>query len=285
VVIGGNTPIGLGANTTVIGTSATTLTRLFGDITTGTDTASAAMHAIKTTEQLRLGYDATKYVAHTVDSSGNVLIDAVGVVKIGEASNHVQIATDGTLTLVGTATAWDDLMIPGHSVKLTDNSPPDLLGGFAGDATLDLYAFDGGSTMEQVFFTVQMPHRWKQGSTIYPHVHVSPTSTNTGDTNERVIRFSLEYTWANIGDTFGATATLNLDSDAFVPNTSLWKHLLCKNATGIDGTGKTLSSMLVCRLFRDPADAVDTYPQDVAFLQFDIHYEIDSMGSSSEYTK
>lgn len=100
-----------------------------------------------------------------------------------------------------------------------------------------------------------------------------------------MIRFSLEYTWANIGDTFGATNTLHLDTDAFVPNTSQWKHLLCKNASGIAGTGKTLSSMLVCRLFRDPADSADTYPQDVAFLQFDIHYEIDAFGSSGEYTK
>jgi len=74
VVIGGNTPIGLGANTTVIGTSATTLTRLFGDITTGTDTASAAMHAIKTTEQLRLGYDASNYLSITVDAAGDALL-------------------------------------------------------------------------------------------------------------------------------------------------------------------------------------------------------------------
>lgn len=187
--------------------------------------------------------------------------------------------------LVGAETVWDDLMIPGTSVKATGNSPPDMAGGFAGDNTLDLYVFDGVNTLEQVFFTIQLPHCWKQGSTIYPHVHISPTHTNGGDTNERVIRFSLEYTWANIWDTFGATATLNLDSDAFVPNTSQWKHLLCKNATGIDGTGKTLSSMLVCRLFRDPADAADTYPQDVAFLQFDIHYEIDSLGSEQEYIK
>lgn len=27
------------------------------------------------------------------------------------------------------------------------------------------------------------------------------------------------------------------------------------------------------------------YPQDVAFLQFDIHYEVDSLGSEQEYIK
>lgn len=29
----------------------------------------------------------------------------------------------------------------------------------------------------------------------------------------------------------------------------------------------------------------DTYPQDVAFLQFDVHYEIDSLGSEQEFIK
>ena len=78
VVIGGNTPIGLGANTTVIGTSATTLTRLYGDIATGVDAPSAAVHAIKTTEQLRLGYDASNYLAATVSSTGNLTLDTTG---------------------------------------------------------------------------------------------------------------------------------------------------------------------------------------------------------------
>lgn len=78
VVIGGNTPIGLGANTTVIGTSATTLTRLFGNLGLGVDSPSASIHTIKTTEQLRLGYDATYYASFTVSSAGNLTIDTVG---------------------------------------------------------------------------------------------------------------------------------------------------------------------------------------------------------------
>jgi len=78
VVIGGNAPIGLGANTTVIGTSATTLTRLFGNIGAGVDSPSAAIHTIKTTEQLRLGYDVTNYFSATVSSVGNVTLDTTG---------------------------------------------------------------------------------------------------------------------------------------------------------------------------------------------------------------
>ncbi len=78
IVIGGNNAIGLGANTTVIGTSATTLTRLFGDLGVGTDAPSAKGHFIKTTEQLRLGYDASNYASFTVDASGNLTIAETG---------------------------------------------------------------------------------------------------------------------------------------------------------------------------------------------------------------
>jgi hypothetical protein len=225
------------------------------------------------TEQIQLGIGGTEIARITEDG-----------LRVGDDTDYALIGPDGTVTLAGAATAWDDLMIPGQSVRV-GGTAPDFASGFVGDSTMWSYLFDGTGTVEEVHFSVQLPHAWKQGSTIYPHVHFAPTSTNSGDTASRVVRFTLEYTWANIYGTFGSTSTINLDSDGFVPNTSQWKHLLCKNATGISGSGKTLSSMLMCRLFRDGGDAADTYPQDVAFLQFDIHYEIDAFGSSQEYVK
>jgi hypothetical protein len=53
----------------------------------------------------------------------------------------------------------------------------------------------------------------------------------------------------------------------------------------ISGTGLTISSMLVCRLYRDPADAEDTYSFDAGLLQMDFHYQTDSIGSKSPFTK
>ena len=48
------------------------------DIIAGGSTASAKLHLIKTTEQLRLGYDASNYFSTTVNSTGQVLFNAVG---------------------------------------------------------------------------------------------------------------------------------------------------------------------------------------------------------------
>lgn len=187
--------------------------------------------------------------------------------------------------LTGTATTWEDLRIPGFSVKLTGSSPPDLMTNFGPSSNIDYYAFDGATTLEQVYISLQMPHAWKEGSTIYPHVHISPTSTNGSDTTPRVVRFTLEYVWASVNGTYGNSALLDMDTAAFVPNTSLWKHIMCVNGTGIAGTGQTISSILMCRLYRDPGATADTYPQDVALLSFDLHYEVDALGSEAELVK
>ena len=118
---------------------------------------------------------------------------------------------------------------------------------------------------------------------IYPHVHWTPVSATAGN-----VVWQLDYSWASVNGTFGAPATLT--SDATAAGGTAWVHKLStlKDGSGnayIDGTGQTLSSMLVCRLHRDAGAGSDTLAADVAFLEFDIHYEIDGFGSNEEYVK
>jgi hypothetical protein len=56
---------------------------------------------------------------------------------------------------------------------------------------------------------------------------------------------------------------------------------LSSNSVGIPGTGRDLSSVLKIRLYRDD----NTYTGDCLVDDFDIHYEIDSLGSNTEFTK
>ena len=49
-----------------------------GNIGIGTTSPSAKLHTIATTEQLRVGYDASNYLSTTVSSSGAVTLNAVG---------------------------------------------------------------------------------------------------------------------------------------------------------------------------------------------------------------
>jgi hypothetical protein len=73
-------------------------------IGTGTNTVSARIHAIKTTEQLRLGYDTSNYLSATVGSTGVVTFDAVGSGHAFSFSDDVTVVGSGTTCVIGTGT-------------------------------------------------------------------------------------------------------------------------------------------------------------------------------------
>jgi hypothetical protein len=126
-----------------------------------------------------------------------------------------------------------------------------------------------------------MPHAWKI-SDIGAHVHWIPKTNGTGS-----VSWGLEYTWANIGDTFSDTKIIY--GNNHIPGGSLvaGKHMLTEIGTispeGITG----VSSMLICRIFRDATGTglTDNYNDDAGLLEIDFHYEIDSLGSQEEYVK
>jgi hypothetical protein len=99
------------------------------------------------------------------------------------------------------------------------------------------------------------------------------------------VQWGLEYTWANVGDDVGATTMItgNTPIAACLPATA-FKHLLTKLPT-MSGSGKTLSSMIICRLYRDADAGVDNFAYDAGLFEIDFHYQIDSDGSRTEYTK
>ena len=125
-----------------------------------------------------------------------------------------------------------------------------------------------------MFFSIQLPHSYKEGTDIYPHIHWSPTTASGG-----FVKWGLEYTWTNINDAFAETTVIVTDDTA--DGTAI-KHQVVGYPT-ISGAGMKISSMLMCRLFRRAPE--DTYPHDAAFLEFDIHFEINSPGSREPFIK
>ena len=108
----------------------------------------------------------------------------------------------------------------------------------------------------------------------------------TAGTAGQVIRWGIEYTKATIGGTFSSSpttvyaTTIAGGGDITVAN----EHLLTDFAS-IDMTGDTLSTVLVCRVFRNSSNAADTYGGTAGLLYLDWHYEIDAMGSKTELAK
>ncbi len=211
----------------------------------------------------------------TIDESGNT--------KIGDSINHTYIEADGSLSYEGSATRFEDLRVPMSSTRRGAAEDP-LYNKFRDDGSGSVGVFGSWfrtNQTEDLFFEVQMPHGWKEGSNLYPHIHWSPKTNTTGTK----VRWGFEFVWVNVGDTFGnTTVTYAEDPIGATPTPTAYQHVISAFPS-IDGTGQTLSSMLVCRIFRDGTHGNDTYNDSALMLQFDFHYEIDADGSRLEYTK
>ena len=158
----------------------------------------------------------------------------------------------------------------GTNISLGDG----LIGNTSDSFGVALKAWPAGVRTE-VFFDVQLPHTYKQGTDIKPHVHWAVPSGDAGN-----VVWGLEYLWRNkdeaIGDTEIITNTITPDNHGVQ---------LIDTIGTLSKPNSSISSILVCRLFRRGDDALDTYPHEVYLAQFDFHHEIDAPGSRWEWVK
>jgi len=199
--------------------------------------------------------------------------------KFGTDTDYTEFEADGTMKMNGAAKVWDDLRV--QILTRVGGTAPAYASGFAGNATLYTYNF-AHNALNNVYFEVQMPHSW-DGGIISPHVHISPTTTGTG-----TVRFTLEYTFAEIGATFNATTMHGTyDMDYVISSNSQWKHVIAEGVSDITPSSDQngISSIMICRLYRDGGVAPDTYGAAVSLLAVDIHYQMDTLGSRDEYLK
>lgn len=223
------------------------------------------------------------YVRIYTAGAERIRIDNTGNVILGDATNHMKIEADGNLVLEGSATVFEDFRVPVTSTDrrgVQDPAFTRLRDDLSGSPGIFAYAFDK-STEEELFFIVQLPHQWKEGTDIEPHIHWTAQS----DVGASKVRWGLEYTWTDIGEVFGNTQILY--GETTIPpvgTVSAYEHAITSLGT-ISGTGKKVSSMLICRIFRDADASSDTFGSDAFLLEIDFHLEVDAMGSRTEYQK
>lgn len=202
------------------------------------------------------------------------------------ASGTATVLARMKVILGGAATAYDDMLAPVTGLTRGAVRQPGLVKvGDNGAGSTGVYAYGFDDTdEEEVFFHVQMPHAWKEGTTIRPHMHwFTLANGGVGD----IVEWGLEYTIANIGDVFPDTviiSTLGGGGSRPVDDTIVAKtHYLSAFASNIDMANATISCMLICRLFRSVSE--DDFTGDAIGIEFDFHYEVDSYGSTALYTK
>jgi hypothetical protein len=166
---------------------------------------------------------------------------------------------------------WEDLRFPAAGIN-----PPGAASDPSRDTSDGRLVFSASQT-NTIAIQAQMPHNWKEGSQIRPHIHWSPTSADTGD-----VLWKVEYKIANRGDVFpGSFTPLEvLDAGSGVAD----MHQII-GLGFIDMSGFEVSCMLLILLHRMGADGTDTYTGTAKLNEFDIHYQVDSLGSQAELVK
>lgn len=193
---------------------------------------------------------------------------------IGETSDsYSAFEPDGTLVFVGNATVWNDINFEALSLGRSA-SAPDLIP-ILGSGGLEGVAFDGQTTLEQLFSGSEILHDYKEGSNIYPHIHWMPSTADAGN-----VTWFFEYSWTDTSGSFSAPTTLNVTQAAG----GAWVHQRA-DFQAINGTGMNIGSHIIFRLYRNPDAPLDNYIRDAVLLSVAIHYESDTVGSRTISSK
>lgn len=192
-------------------------------------------------------------------------------------SDYTQVETDGTLVAHGAAVCHDDVYPSALSVGTGGNAPS--FTAYSGNMMASEFVGLGAAAKE-VFAQFQIYHSYDEGTTVIPHIHLYIPDNVTGGN----IKFSMEYHWENV-DTTGAivtstaTGTITRAANAGISS----NHIL--SFGNVAGTGKTISSILSARIYRDPSDAGDTFGASVWLRSGDVHISKNTMGSRTELVK
>lgn len=199
--------------------------------------------------------------------------DNTMVIVEKEGYKFLYMAIAGTWVIIKSLQpTWDDLRFPASGGKLPASSSPTWT---TWNTDFQLLGFDTG---EYIFFFVQLPHRWKTGTKISPHLHIVAETAGAGAGAENM-KWELTYTWANINNAYGAGVTIN-GGDVDLQDTQADRHFIYEFPF-IEGEGKGLSSMLVCKLER--VSTSNNYSDLIFLLEFDIHILQTEDGSEEEY--
>lgn len=188
----------------------------------------------------------------------------------GISDNGSYVTINGTFEL--NPPVYDDLQINVSTAR----SPASLAPTWTPYKGSQVPAFSD-SQVNVIYFTAQLPHGYKEGSNLEFHIHVAYPDNTWGKS-----RWYMTYSWANIGDTF--PVALSADKIQTSMNTTDYHQLISLTST-INGTGKEISSILLCSIQRTGTALEDDYGNVIYLVGADFHYQKDTLGSKTEHAK
>jgi hypothetical protein len=205
----------------------------------------------------------------------------VGSMITGPGVKFVRVAVAGVASdfkRISTQVHWEDLRFPAQGIN-----PPGAVSDPDVELTTGMLLFAPNAT-EVVMGVAQMPHAWKEGSVIVPHVHWQKTTSAPGDV---LWRFNYD-TIVNPGEVSPLTYLTEIDAltpVAGTPDDNTAGRNLISSFGEVEMTDKRISTCILWRLARIGGNAADTYGADARLVEFDIHYQTDQDGSELEFVK
>lgn len=199
---------------------------------------------------------------------------------IGGVANNFTVNAQGEVVMNGTATIYDDLQHILIGERLESPSSDIVQNNAEGTLTFKTSARNN----DYVAMNIQLTHKWKIGSVVYPHLHFWQSTAN-------VPNWILQYRWQAQGEAkVTAWTNLKIDSNAFAYTSGILNQISAfESITPPVDAG--LSDILQVRLIRDYTNVLGEYAgtdpvnASVEAVSFDIHVECDTLGSNEEYIK
>ncbi len=194
----------------------------------------------------------------------------------------INCGTNKTVELI--ESVWDDLQLVSGAFQFLGSTDPSIQPwqpGGAG-ATFLIYKFQKN---DEAFGSLQMKHTYNEGTDIYFHIHWTPADRGIAEIGNYV-GWKADYTIANVNGVFPVSGTVDL-SDIV---TGVDDKNEVTGSVSVPGSGLNISFITMVRIYRSDTGADDTWAgvtaaQSPGLLEFDIHFEINTIGSRQPFAK
>lgn len=187
---------------------------------------------------------------------------------------YVSCGTDKTLVL--TESVWEDIQFAVSTGKVPAANYPDY---DTFTTNTKEYKFDVDDYIDLA--ANECPHWWKEGTTVYPHLHTTLNGANSTGSN-RYVKFTLYIAYAKDNAVWTETTST---VEITIPTGTADMTNLFGTGTSVSLAGQTIGTQIKVRVKRIAATAGTEYANHIFVTQCGIHAEKDTMGSRQVGTK
>lgn len=235
------------------------------------DTINCGVDVYVTADNLKIHFGTGDDVEIYYDGTDAIIDTAV----VNPSDLIIDCGTDKTVELA--ESVWNDIQFNVESGRTAAANFPDWDKTFT--ANTGAYKFDVDDYIH--LGSNEMKHDWKEGTSIYPHIHVALDGANVSGVSQYV-KFTIYIAYADDGSVFTETSK---DVEVEIPTGTADLTHLITGATALSMTGLKVGTQLNLRVKRIAATTGTEYPNHIFLKQVGIHYEIDTLGSRQIFIK